>query len=84
MKVEGGEVQSLPTRPPTLNSESFRERRSQLARSFVALFVAFVISRQAARAEQPLADSTVVVYNKAAADQASKRTIAWFNQYVRG
>ena len=68
MKVEGGDVQSLPTRPPTLNSESFRDRRSQLARSFVALFVAFVISRQVARAEQPLADSTVVVYNKAAAD----------------
>src|SRR5436853_2030259 len=70
MKVEGGDVQSLPTRPPTLNSESFRERRSQLARSFVALFVAFVISPQGARAEQPLAASTVVVYNKAAADSA--------------
>ena len=29
-------------------------------------------------------DATPARYNKAAADQAWKRTIAWFNKYVRG
>jgi carboxymethylenebutenolidase len=29
-------------------------------------------------------DATPARYNKAAADQTWKRTIAWFNQYVRG
>ena len=29
-------------------------------------------------------DATPARYNKAAADQAWKRTIEWFNQYVRG
>jgi carboxymethylenebutenolidase len=29
-------------------------------------------------------DATPQRYNKAAADEAWKRTVAWFNKYVRG
>jgi len=65
----------LPTRPLTLNS--------QLARAFVALIASFLAAAEAAAAEQPLAASTIVVYNKAATDSpelarfyAQKRGIA--------
>src|SRR3984893_2806781 len=74
-------LQSLPTQSLTLNSESFRGRRSRLARLFVALMISFIIVDL--RAEQSLTAETVVVYNKAAADSpelarfyAQKRGIA--------
>jgi len=53
----------LPTRSPTLNS--------QLARSLIALAASFLIVGGSARAaEQSLAASTVVIYNKTASDSA--------------
>src|SRR5438132_9017022 len=60
MKVESATFKSLPTQSPTLNS--------QLARAFIALLASFVVAAQAAAAEPSLAASTVVVYNKTAAD----------------
>jgi uncharacterized protein (TIGR03790 family) len=59
LKVES---QSLPTRTPTLNP--------QLARTFVAVAGLFLVWEHNAFAEQPLAASTIVVYNKAAGDSA--------------
>jgi uncharacterized protein (TIGR03790 family) len=70
MKVETASFKSLPIPSPTLNSESFREQRAQLARSLFLLIVAGLIAPQLARSEQPLAASTVVVYNKEAPDAA--------------
>lgn len=67
--------QSLPTRPPTLNS--------QLVRCFLATIISFLIAEQLCAAEQPLTALTVIVYNKTASDgvelarfYAQKRGIA--------
>ena len=75
MTVESATSKSLPTRPPTLNS--------QLARAFSALIAFFLIGGQSAVAEQAFAASTVIVYNKTAPDAlelakfyAQKRGIA--------
>lgn len=73
MTVESARFRSLPTRPPTLNS--------QLARSCLALLVLSFAARSAASAEQPLAASTVVIYNKAAPDSAE---LARFYAQQRG
>ena len=71
----------MPTRPLTLNSESFREQRSQLAPAFVALIASFLAVAESAAADQPLAASTIVVYNKAATDSAE---LAKFYAQKRG
>jgi uncharacterized protein (TIGR03790 family) len=73
MKVEGATFKSLPTRPPTLNS--------QLVRCFVAAIISFLIAGQRCAAEQPLAASTIVVYNKTAPDGAE---LARFYAQKRG
>jgi uncharacterized protein (TIGR03790 family) len=67
MTVESATFRSLPTRSPTLNSESFREQSTQLSRLLILLIVC-VLAAQPARAEEPLAAATVVVYNKTAPD----------------
>ena len=75
MKVEGATFKSLPIQSPTLNS--------QLMRLFLAAIVSFSIVQSVCAVEQPLAASTVVVYNKTAPDAAElakfyaqKRSIA--------
>src|SRR5690349_17371438 len=73
MTVETAIFKSLPTPSSTLNS--------QLARAFLALIVASLTAPQIARAEQPLAASTVVVYNKTAPDAAE---LARFYAQKRG
>lgn len=73
MKVEGATFRSLPTRSLTLNS--------QLARNGIALLAGLLIGRQTVCAEQPLAESTVVIYNKAAPDSSE---LARFYAQQRG
>lgn len=63
----------MPTRPLTLNS--------QLGRVLVALIASFLAAAGAAAADQSLAASTIVVYNKAATDSAE---LARFYAQKRG
>jgi uncharacterized protein (TIGR03790 family) len=67
------DLQSLPTRPPTLNS--------QLVRCFLATIISFLIAGQLYAAEQPLTAWTVIVYNKTAPDSAD---LARFYAQKRG
>jgi uncharacterized protein (TIGR03790 family) len=73
MTVESATFKSLPTRSPSLNS--------QLARSLISLIACVLASAQIARSEQPLAASTVIVYNKTAPDAAE---LAKFYAQKRG
>src|ERR1700746_776504 len=73
MTVESATFKSFPTQPPTLNS--------QLLRFFLAAIILFSIAGRLFAAEQPLAASTVVVYNKTAPDGAD---LARFYAQKRG
>src|SRR6516164_1403257 len=73
MKVQSATSKNLPTRPLSLNS--------QLVRSCIAFLTVFLIGGPATGIEQPLAESTVIVYNKAAADSAE---LARFYAQQRG
>ena len=73
MTVESATFKSLPTPPPTLNS--------QLVRFFLAAIMLFLIVGRLRAVEQSLAASTVVVYNKTAPDAAD---LARFYAQKRG